>query len=102
MRRQRRPLHLGILLSAFSLYSAQAKLITYTFPPEFPTSEIYDVSIDGQAVPAYQTKKGSFLSFGMTGSVELTVTYKNAPKEVVVRPLSAGVTTSIAGSMTSG
>ncbi|NNJ42480.1 MAG: hypothetical protein HKP15_03965 [Akkermansiaceae bacterium] len=89
--------YLGIFLTALALGSVQAKVITYTFPAEFPTSDVYDVRINQQPVQAYQTKKGSFLSFGMTGPVELSVTYPSAPKEVIIRPLSAGVTATITG-----
>ena len=88
---------LAILLTALTLSSVQAKLISYTFPAEFPTSETYQVHIGDQPLQAYQTKKGAFLSFGMTAPAELTVTYKTPPKEVIIRPLSAGVTATLSG-----
>ena len=97
MKRLRLLAPLGMLISALALFSAQGKVINYTFPAEFPTSEVYEVSIDKQPVQAYHTQKGSFLSFGMTGEVELTVTYQKPPKEVIIRPLSAGVTATIIG-----
>ena len=86
-----------IFLSSLTLGCAQAMIIIYDFPTEFPTSEVYKVRIDDQAVDAYHTPKGSFLSFGMTSPAEVTVVYQKAPKEVVIRPLSAGITATLDG-----
>lgn len=97
MKRSHLQTTLGILISTLAINSAQARPITYTFPAEFPTSEVYEVRIDDQPVQAYSTKKGSFLSFGMTGPAELTVTYQTPPKQVIIRPLSAGVKATLAG-----
>lgn len=88
---------LAIILCALTLGSACAKIITYTFPAEFPTSDVYQAHIDNHPVQAYHTEKGAFLSFGMTAPAELTVIYKNAPKEVIIRPLSAGITATLTG-----
>lgn len=88
---------LVIFISALTLGCVRAKIITYNFPPEFPTSEVYQVRIDDRAMDAHHTAKGSILSFGMTAPVEVTVVYQKAPKEVVIRPLSAGVTARIEG-----
>ena len=48
-------------------------------------------------MPALQTKRGAFLSFGMTGPVEVKVKLGKAPAAVVVRPLSAGIKAEIEG-----
>ncbi len=77
--------------------TARAELITYDFPSDFSKSERVQVRIDDQPVQAYHTEKGAFLSFGMTAPVELVVTYKAPPKEVIIRPLSADITATLAG-----
>lgn len=69
----------------------EAKLIAYDFPAEMPRSVVYEAEVSGVALPALQTKRGSFLSFGMSGPVEVRVKLAKAAKEVVVRPLAAGV-----------
>lgn len=74
-----------------------AQVIPYSFPKELAVSRDYTVTIAGTKVPALQTKLGAFLSFGMTGPVEVKVKLVNAPKNVVVRPLSAGIKAEIDG-----
>lgn len=71
---------------------AASPLIRYDFPPEFPTSKEYRVTVDGQPVTALQTERGAILSFGMTGPVEVRVNLPRKPGEIVIRPLSAGIT----------
>ena len=74
-----------------------AQVIRYDFPDEFPVSSAYSASIAGSAVPALQTERGAFLSFGMTGPVEVKVKPGKAPQDVVIRPLSAGIKAVIEG-----
>jgi hypothetical protein len=75
----------------------EAKLIAYDFPAEIPRSAVYEAEISGVGVPALQTKLGAFLSFGMSGPVEVRVKLTKAAKEVVVRPLAAGVRAEVDG-----
>jgi len=82
-----------LLLMTMAAVSAVAgSLIRYDFPPEIPVSKVYQVRLDGQAVPALQTERGAILSFGMNGPVEVRVELPAAPGEIVIRPLSAGIT----------
>ena len=78
-------------------HGADPAVIPYRFPPEFPVSSFYQVTASGVALPAMQTKRGAFLSFGMSGPVELVVKVEKAPEGVVVRPLSAGVRAAVDG-----
>jgi hypothetical protein len=86
-----------IIISLLFGSSLAAQVIPYDFPSEFPTSQAYTASIAGTAVPALQTKRGAFLSFGMTGPVEVKVKLAKAPQSVFVRPLSAGIKAEING-----
>jgi hypothetical protein len=74
-----------------------AQVIPYDFPPQLPVSMTYTASVAGSAVPALQTRRGAFLSFGMTGPVEVKVKLAKSPQAVVVRPLSAGIMAEIEG-----
>jgi Glycosyl hydrolases family 28 len=90
----------GSLVPAVVLLFAtevEAKLIAYDFPAEMPTSGVYVAEVSGIGVPALQTKRGAFLSFGMSAPVEVRVKVGKVAKEVVVRPLSAGVRAQIEG-----
>lgn len=77
---------------------AMAGVSPYTFPAEMPTSTVYQATVDGADIPAIQTKRGAFLSFGMTGPVDIVVQLDQAPKSVAVRPLSAGIKAKVEGS----
>ena len=57
----------------------------------------YNTAWPGYQRPLDQTEEAAFLSFESDEAVTLTVTYKNAPDEVLVRPLSKGVNASIDG-----
>lgn len=88
------------IAAAGTIYaSAQdtAKVITYSFPPEMPLSEQYEAHVNGKAVPVLKTEKGSILSFGMRGPVEITVLLDKAPASVVVRPIHAGIRATLSG-----
>jgi hypothetical protein len=74
-----------------------AQVISYDFPDGIPISSAYSASIAGSVVPTLQTKRGAFLSFGMTGPVEVKVKLGKTPKSVVARPLSAGIKAVIEG-----
>jgi len=87
--------NLSVLLLA--TVHGEAEVISYRFPPEFPTSTVYQATVSGTAMPALQTQRGAFLSFGMSGPVELEVKVKKAPQDVVVRPLSAGIKAAVDG-----
>lgn len=82
---------LGLLALLLTSLAADAQVIPYNFPAEFPTSGIYHATVDGTKVPALQTERGAILSFGMRGPVELAIKLARAPKNLVVRPLSAGI-----------
>lgn len=86
---------ISLLLSC----NLMAQVITYVFPAEMPVSKRYGARIDGKAVPALQTARGAFLSFGMKGPVEVEVELPAAPKEVVIRPLSSAMRAEINGSI---
>jgi hypothetical protein len=88
----------ALLLLVLSTLALDAKVLPYNFPPEFPTSEAYKVTINNTPVPALQTGRGAFLSFGMTAPVTVRVQLPKAPEEVVVRPLSAGIVARVDGS----
>ncbi len=87
----------SLLLLFFMSVGAYAQVIPYTFPPEFPTSDAYEATVENIPIPALRTQRGAFLSFGMTGPVELTVKLNKAPREVVIRPLSAAIKADIQG-----
>lgn len=70
---------------------AVGHVISYDFPDDYPRSERYEVRVDGKDVPALQTKRGAFVSFGMRGPVDVEVAVAEVPKDVVIRPLSAGI-----------
>ncbi len=91
-----------VLISMLPLMLAStlvAKVIHYDFPEAMPVSPVHSVTIDGVAVPALKTERGSILSFGMDGPVEVAVKVAGSPKEVVVRPLSAGIKARVEGNM---
>ena len=66
--------------------------VRYDFPADFPASSFYRSMIQGEPVSALQTKRGAILSFGMAGPVEVRVNLPREPEEIVIRPLSAGIT----------
>jgi hypothetical protein len=74
-----------------------AALIPYQFPADFPVSAAYQSTVAGQEVPAMQTARGAFLSFGMRGPVEIAVKLGKAPDEVVIRPSASGIKVEIQG-----
>jgi hypothetical protein len=76
---------------------ATAQLIPYQFPAELPTSTAYNTTIAGQTMPAMQTERGAYLSFGMKGPVEIVVKLAKTPDEIVIRPLSSGIKALIQG-----
>ena len=82
---------------AASSLRGESPLVAYSFPAEVPASKIYQVSVAGQSVKALQTQRGSILSFGMNGPLEIEVSMDHAPKQVVVRPLSSGVQAEVHG-----
>ena len=87
-----------ILLPLLLAASAAAKVVPYEFPAEMPRSAAYQATVGGAAIPAIQTKRGAFLSFGMTDPVEIRVSLKDKPDSVAIRPLSAGIEVKIEGS----
>ncbi len=88
---------LGPIFGILACLESGAQVITYTFPAEYPTSPVYAATVAGTAVPALGTERGAFLSFGMRGPVEVVVKLGRVPKEVVVRPLAAGIKAEIQG-----
>ena len=88
---------LAATLLAASPVSSHADVIEYAFPESFPTSGRYTAEVAGTSIPALQTERGAFLSFGMRGEVEIEVALPTAPTEVTVRPLSSGITATIEG-----
>ena len=57
----------------------------------------YNTSWPGMQRPLDQTELAPVLSFSADEPVIITITYENAPAEVLVRPLSKGVTACIEG-----
>lgn len=57
----------------------------------------YNTAWPGHQRPLDQTEEAAFLSFESDGEVTLTVTYKNVPCEVTVRPLSKQIKASVEG-----
>jgi hypothetical protein len=86
-------LQTALLLAGWCVIThvGDARLVAYPFPPELPVSPVYQVEISASRIPALQTKRGAFLSFGMTGPVDIQVTLPKAANDVVIRPLSAGI-----------
>ena len=78
-------------------HAGNAQLISYNFPAELVTSKVYTAKVAGKSVPAMQTQRGAFLSFGMRGPVEVAVKLTKTPAEVVIRPLAAGIKAEIQG-----
>lgn len=87
----------SVLTIAASSLRGESSLVAYSFPPDVPVSKIYQVSVACQPVKALQTERGSILSFGMNGALEIEVSMDHAPKQVVVRPLSSGVQAEVRG-----
>jgi hypothetical protein len=90
-------LALASLLYLLFTPGISAQVIPYDFPKELAVSTAYTANIAGSNIPAFQTKIGAFLSFGMTGPVEVKVKLGKTPGKVVVRPLSAGIKVEIEG-----
>lgn len=90
-------LALAPLIHLLLALGISAQVIPYDFPKELAVSTAYAANIEGTNILALQTKIGAFLSFGMTGPVEVKVKLASAPKNVVVRPLSAGINPEIDG-----
>lgn len=88
---------LVVILLILTSYAMHAMVLPYSFPPEFPTSDVYKATVGDVPVPALQTERGAILSFGMNGPVELRIQLAKAPKEVVVRPLNAGIKADVNG-----
>lgn len=84
-----------ILALAFSL--KLHGVVVYDFPGAFPTSDRYEVEVGGHAIVPLQTKKGAILNFGMSGPTKVVVQLDEAPKEVVIRPLHAGIRAKLSG-----
>lgn len=80
-----------------SNFGISAQVVSYDFPEELAVSQAYTVDVSGSHVPALQTKRGAFLSFGMMGPVEVKVKLGKTPENVVVRPLSAGIRAEVDG-----
>ncbi len=69
-----------------------------TPPPAARVSSMpYNTAWPGMQRPLDQTELAPVLSFSSDAPVTLTVTYENAPTEVLVRPLSRGVTAALEG-----
>ncbi|MBQ4065879.1 MAG: hypothetical protein IJD10_07240, partial [Clostridia bacterium] len=89
--------------------------IIYPFPEDEPRSELYHITVNGKAVPCYtcrvsampynrhweydgpwhqrpldQTEEAAFVSFGITGPAEVTVTVAKPFHEVLLRPRARG------------
>lgn len=90
-------LALGLLFGLIPCLESAAQVISYKFPAEIPVSEVYAVAVAGITVPALRTERGSILSFGMTGPVEVTVKLGKTPQAVTIRPLAAGIKAEIQG-----
>ena len=82
---------LPIFLFLATCLQATANVVSYDFPPDFPRSERYMVKVEDENIPALQTKRGAFLSFGMNGPVEVRIATGRVVKDVVIRPLAAGI-----------
>ncbi len=86
-----------VLKIALFALPASAGVIRYEFPAELPLSSRYSATIDSHEVPAIQTKRGAFLSFGMTAPVKVTIDLEKPAESVAIRPLSAGIEPEIDG-----
>lgn len=86
-----------ILTCLLATQVSYAQLISYDFPAELKTSTAYTTTVAGKSVPAMQTERGAFLSFGMRGPVEVVVKLAKKPNEVVIRPLATGIKAEIHG-----
>ena len=93
----------------------QGNAILYPFPAGEKPSELYTVAVNGKEVPAYfcrvsavpynrhweydgpwhqrpldQTEEAAFVSFAITGPVEVTVTLAKSFDEIKLRPRARG------------
>ena len=48
---------LALLLVTLSPSALQAKVLPYSFPPEFPTSDAYKATVNNTPIPALQTER---------------------------------------------
>jgi len=83
-----------ILILSLKLHAA---VTPYDFPDTFPVSERYQVEVGQHTITPLQTQRGAILNFGMRGPVLIKVQLDHAPKEVVIRPLNAGIKATIEG-----
>ncbi|WP_158279858.1 glycosyl hydrolase family 28 protein [Coraliomargarita sinensis] len=75
----------------------QATVVPYNFPESFPVSERYQVKVDQHTIEPLQTERGAILNFGMSEPVEIQVALDQAPQDVVIRPLHAGIEARVEG-----
>ncbi len=72
-------------------------LILYKFPTELPICKTYNISVDDDTLPVFTTQIGSYVNFGMSKSLELTIELKKQPREVTIRPISKNIHATITG-----
>lgn len=87
------------LLALAACQLAVGDVISYEFPADFPRSDRFWATVGGHEVPALQTARGAFLSFGMDGPVEIEVALAQAPQSVEIRPRSAGIVARVEGGL---
>ena len=84
-----------------ALYTACSVTVN-GIPAKTPAARVsampYNTSWPGMQRPIDQTELAPVLSFSADEAVTVTVTYETAPAEVLVRPLSKGVTAEVKGS----
>ncbi|MFM7181418.1 MAG: glycosyl hydrolase family 28 protein [Verrucomicrobiales bacterium] len=88
---------LAILIPLLLGSTLVAQVIPYKLPDAIPVSQVHSATIGGVGVPALKTSRGSVLSFGMAGPVDVAIKVVGSPKAVVVRPLSAGILARVEG-----
>ena len=84
-----------------ALYTACSVTVN-GIPAKTPAARVsampYNTTWPGMQRPIDQTELAPVLSFSADEAVTVTVTYEKAPAEVLVRPLSKGVTAEVKGS----
>ncbi len=70
-------------------------LTLYPVPPGIPTSDLYEVRVNGQLAYVYQTGEADFITLAHSGPAEFEVTcLEPLPEDtpVAIRPMSKGIT----------
>lgn len=74
-----------------------AEVQLYDFPDEAPRAEDFRVEVNGQQAFVYDTQVAAIATFGVDGDCRIRIERTAPFKNVVIRPLHAGVRPSVSG-----